>query len=131
MKTKIKRKKRKNFECFMCSKNFSHKPYREYEQCEKPLAFCNSGCWKDFSDIHKQFMEDLFNDEVLSSYPVQQFIEYLKDYVDYEEFEFDNKKVQFSYKDVLKYIEDSIKESKNKKINFNAKEGRKENEKSK
>lgn len=110
MKTKIKRKSRKIFECFTCEDNFYHKPYRKYKEHNgKSLVFCKSNCWKYYSDRVENFYEDRFDYEVLSSYPVQQFIDYLKNYIDYKDFHIDFRKRQFDYKKVLKYIEDSIK----------------------
>lgn len=115
MKTKIKKKKRKIYECFQCGEDFCHKPYHVHKNYEESLVFCKRDCWKTFSDMTEQLYKEIFQDEVLLSYPVQQFIDYLKDYVDYKYYEFDLESVQFSYKDVLKYIEDSIKESRTKK----------------
>ena len=115
MKLKIKSKKRKIYECYVCGENFCHNPYHIFKESKKSLVFCKRDCWKRFSDMYEQHYRERFEDEVLSSCSVQQFIDYLKDYVNYEGFEFDPRGVQFSYKDVLKYIEDSIKESRTKK----------------
>lgn len=118
MKTKIKKKKRKIYECFECRKDFCHKPYRKLKgnKYGQPLIFCKSDCWKSFSSMIEQSFEEMFYYEVLLSYPVQQFIDYLKNHVDYENFHDDYRRVQIDYKKVLKYIEDSIKESRTKKI---------------
>ena len=110
MKKTNKRKSRNIFECSYCGENFYHKPYYKHKEYHrKSLVFCKRICWKYYSEREKTFYEERFYDDVLSSYTVQQFIDFLKNHIDYKDFHIDFRKRQFDYKKVLKYIEDSIK----------------------
>lgn len=100
----MKKNKKKNirerntFKCDWCKSKFKDEPYAVVAKSDtaQPIKICNQGCWRSFLCIEAQFMDDLFHDEVLISYPVDQLIEFLQDRNDYDE--------------VLKYIKGSIEE---------------------
>lgn len=90
-------KKLENFQCDWCSLRFNGKPHVivTYENMvDGQLKICSDACWKDFLVYEPQLRDDLFHDEILMSYPVQQLIDFLKNRIDYDE--------------VLTYIRESI-----------------------